>query len=241
MFNIAICEDDKNFALELNKTIYRKFLNYNLKCKIQIFYSGEDILHNIFDLGERYDIIFFDIELPGVDGIEVAKNIRYLDEDSIFIFITYLNEKVYEALNLNIFHFIRKDYFHKEIDNILELLIKKLDYLTKSYLFSIGDEEIYFKLHDILYFEVLNRKLILNTEDKKHISNYRSLKDIPFNLIENYFYEVYRGVVINLNHVRDFKDDKIILSNDAVIYIARRRSNDFKQEFYKFIASKREE
>lgn len=136
----------------------------------------------------------------------------------MFIFVTYLNEKVYEALDLTIFHFIRKDHFYEEIDSILESLIKKLDYLAETHPFPIDGENIYFKLYDILYFEILNRQLILHTKENSQVSNYRSLKDIPFNLIENHFYEVYRGVVINLNHVSNFEDDKTILSDGAVIY-----------------------
>ncbi|MGO1470392.1 MAG: LytR/AlgR family response regulator transcription factor [Tissierella sp.] len=240
MFRIGICEDNKNFVLELKEIIYNKFIQYNLKCEVQCFYLGEDLLDSMLNTEEKYDIIFFDIELPKLNGIEVARKIRDLDKDIVFIFITYLNEKVYEALDLHIFHFIRKDHFYEEIDPILESLIKRLDYLTVIHLFPINNEEVYFKLYDILYFEVLDRQLILHTKDDKYITNYRSLKDIPFDLVENQFHQVYRGIVVNLNHVKDFIDDKLILSNDIVIYIARRRRNSFKEKFYELIASKRE-
>ncbi|MBU5313660.1 LytTR family DNA-binding domain-containing protein [Tissierella carlieri] len=240
MFRIAICEDNRDFSLELESIIQRKFFHYNIKCHIGCFYSGEDILDNMLNYKEKYDIIFFDIELPGLSGIETARKIRKLDESIIFIFITYLNEKVYEALDLTIFHFIRKSHFHKEVDLILDSLIKKLEYLTQKYSFPIGDNNIYLKLYDIIYFEVLDRRVIIHTTDNTHISNYRSLKDMPYNLTEKNFYEIYRGIMINLNHIKDLIDDKIILSNDDTLYIARRRFNDFKKEFYRYISSKRE-
>jgi two-component SAPR family response regulator len=85
---------------------------------------------------KKYDIIFFDIELSGLNGIEIARKIREFDENTIFIFISYLNEKVYEALDLTIFHLIRKSHFHKEVDSILDSLIKILEYLTKNILLS---------------------------------------------------------------------------------------------------------
>lgn len=240
MFKIGICEDDKDFALKLKDTIYNKFEKYNLKCNIQCFYSGESILDNITNTKENYDIIFFDIELPNLNGIEVAKRIRALDDNIIFIFITYLNEKVYEVLNLNIFNFIRKSHLNEEIDVILEALIKRLDYLTQKYPFPIDDNTIYFKLYDILYLEVLNRQLIIHTQESSYTSNFRSLKDIPFKLVENQFYEVYRGVVVNLNHIEDFIDNKIVLSDKSIVYISKRKLNSFKQEFFKYISFKRE-
>lgn len=238
---IAICEDNEAFALDLKKIIDRKFIQYNLECEIHCFYSGEEILSNIDNTGKKYDIIFFDIELPRLSGIEVATKIREKYNDIIFIFITYLNEKVYEVLDLNIFHFIRKDYFYEEVDSILKLLIKKIDYLFKVYKFPVDSVEMYFKLNDIIYLEVLDRQLLLHTADNEYISNYRTLKDIPFKIKENYFFEIYRGILVNLSHVNDFIDDKVILSNEAILYLARRRIKDFKQEFFKYISTKREE
>lgn len=240
MFKIGICEDNKDFSLELKSIIEGKFFQYDINYEINCFYSGEDILDNILNSKEKYDIIFFDIELPGLSGIETAQKIRELDENTIFIFISYLNEKVYEALDLTIFHFIRKSHFHKEVNLVLDSLIKKLEYLTEKYSFPIEDNNIYLKLHDIIYFEVLDRHVVIHTTKTHYISNYRSLKDIPYNLAEKQFYEIYRGVIINLNHVKDFTDDRIILSNENPVYISRRRLNGFKEEFYRYISSKRE-
>ncbi len=238
MFKIAICEDNKDFSSELKSIIESKFLQNDIKCEINSFYAGEELIQDV--LKGKYDIIFFDIELPGLSGIDTAKKIRELDRDTIFIFITYLNEKVYEALDLSIFHFIRKSHFDKEVDIILDALIKKLEYLTEKYPFTVDDNIIYFKLNDILYFEVLNRELLIHTKDNTYTSNLRSLKDIPFNLKDKRFSEIYRGVVVNLNHVKDFIENKVFLSNDNTLFISRRKIKDFKEKFYKYISSKRE-
>ncbi|WMM24596.1 LytTR family DNA-binding domain-containing protein [Tissierella sp. MB52-C2] len=240
MFKIGICEDNKDFLSELRLIIEKKFIQHNINCEIDCFYSGEEVLDNIFNLRKTYDIIFFDIELQGLNGIETARKVREVDKNTIFIFITYLNEKVYEALDLTIFHFIRKSHFHKEVNSVLDSLIKKLEYLTKKYFFPIGDNDIYLKLYDIIYFEVVDRTVIIHTLDITYTSNYRSLKDIPYDLTGKHFFEIYRGIMINLNHVEDFINDKVILSNGDTFYIARRRINNFKKEFYRYISTKRE-
>lgn len=239
MFKIAICEDNKDFVLELKTIIHKAFFKYNLDCLIDCFYTGESILHNIIDKDKRYDIIFFDIELPDINGIEVARKIRRFNNDVLFIFITYLSGKVYEVLDLNIFNFVRKSHFHEEINSILELLIRQLDYLVKKYPFSIYGENIYFRIYDILYLEVLNRQLIIHTKEASYVSSYRSLKEIPFQLEENSFFQIYRGIVVNLNHIKDFNSYEVSLYNGASLPIARRRFSDFKNKFYKNIASRR--
>lgn len=240
MFKIAICEDNKDFSLELKTIIHKTFFQYNLDCLIDCYYTGEDILKEITINNKIYDVIFFDIELPNLNGIEAAKKIRKLDNNILFIFITHLNEKVYEVLNLNIFNFIRKNHFQEEIDPILKSLIKTLDCLVKKYTFPIDGENTYFKLYDILYLEVLNRQLIVHTEENSYVSSYRSLKNIPFKLEKNYFFEIYRGIVINLNHVKNFNSREVLLLDGTSLPIARRRFINFKNKFYKHIASRRD-
>ena len=237
MFIIGICEDNKEFLIELKAKIKEKFFQYNLDCEIYCFYSGEEILNSNIE----FDIIFFDIELPGINGIETARKIRELDNSIIFIFITYLNEKVYEVLDLQIFNFIRKSHFHKEIDQILDSLIKRLEYLAEKYPFPIDNIEVYLKLYDIIYLEVLNRHVVVHTRTTNYISNYRSLTEIPHNLKEKQFFEIYRGIMVNLNHVENFIDNKINLSNGDTLYISRRRLASFKETFFRYISSKREE
>lgn len=240
MFKIAICEDNKNFVSELKSIIERKLFQYDIKCEIKSFYSGEALLENVLNQKYKYDIIFFDIELPGLSGIDTAKEIRKLHSDTIFIFITYLNEKVYEALDLTIFHFVRKSHFEEEIDMILDSLMEKLEYLTERHPFPIDDNTIYFKIADVLYFEVFDRELFIHTKENVYKTNLRSLKDIPFDLEVKSFYEIYRGVVINLSHVKDFIDNEVILSNGNTLFISRRKLKEFKKKFYKYISSKRE-
>ena len=132
MVTIGICEDNKEFLTELKTKIEKKFFQYNLDCEIYCFYSGEEIIEEILNSNIEFDIIFFDIELPGINGIETARKIRELDYSIIFIFITYLNEKVYEVLDLQIFNFIRKSHFHKDINRILDSLIERLEYLAEK-------------------------------------------------------------------------------------------------------------
>lgn len=184
MFTIGICEDNIEFLMELKTKIEKKFFQCNLDCEIYCFYSGEEIIKEILNSNIEFDIIFFDIKLLGINGIETARKISELDDSIIFIFITYLNEKVYEVLDLQIFNFIRKIHFHKEIDRILDSLINRLEYLAEKYPFPVGNVKIYLKLYDIIYLELLNRRVIIHTRTTNYTSNYR----FSIILYHNYIY-----------------------------------------------------
>ncbi|SJZ40377.1 LytR/AlgR family response regulator transcription factor [Garciella nitratireducens] len=120
MYIIAICEDDPIFLNALKPIIESRLRKLNTEYILDCFEDGESLVSEVVNSDVRYDAIFFDIALSGMSGIEVAKKIREVDESSLFIFITSLNNKVYQVFQFDTFHFIRKSYFEKEIKPVLD-------------------------------------------------------------------------------------------------------------------------
>lgn len=235
MLRIAICEDNKKFASNLQNIINKKISKNEIDFHIDVFNSGEKLIYKIFKENKNYDVIFFDIELTGISGIDASKQIRKNNKDILFIFITQLDNEVYEVLDLNIFHFIRKSHFEEEIDKVLNLLIKNMDKFVERYSFSTINDEKHMKLSEILSFEIINRHVFIQTRNEKFETTYRVMKDLPVDLKDKAFFRINRGQYVNLNHINDFTENKITLSNEESLYVARRRIHDFKDEFLEFM------
>lgn len=235
MLKIAICEDNKEFASNLQNIITKKFDENEIEFNIDVFNSGERLIYEIFKKNKEYDVIFFDIDLTGVSGIDAAKQIRKEYKDTLFIFITQLDNEVYEVLDLNIFHFIRKNHFEEEIDKVLNLLIKNMDKFIKRYSFTTINEEKFIKLSEIIYFEIINRHVYIQIRNEKLETTYRTMKDLPLDLEEVPFFRINKGQYVNLNHINNFTENKITLSNGDYLYVARRRVKDFKAHFFDFM------
>lgn len=238
MLRIGICEDNKDFSQNLKSKIEQKLFKNDIDYEIDCFYSGEDIINHIMNSGTVYDIIFFDIDLPNLNGIDTARRIRGLHEETLFIFISYLDNRVFEALNLNIFQFVRKNYFEKEIDTVLDSLIEKLDNLVTKYRFPVYDEIMYLKLSEIVYLKVDDRYVIVHTKNDSYRTDYRTLTKVPIDFKNKGFFEIYKGIMVNLIHVKSLDGNQITLSNNDIVQISRRKLSDFREEFYKNIASR---
>jgi CheY-like chemotaxis protein len=75
VLKIAICEDESVFAKALESIINSKLVKLDLNYSIYLFNSGEELLDKIINDKEKYDVIFFDVQLPGIDGTETARKI----------------------------------------------------------------------------------------------------------------------------------------------------------------------
>ncbi len=98
MFQIAVCNDEKIIAQDIENMI-KKILP---KCDISKYFSGRDLLESCL----KFDIIFLDIQMENMNGIETAREIRRRDIDTIIIFITGIKEYVFEAFDVAAFHYL---------------------------------------------------------------------------------------------------------------------------------------
>ena len=124
MYNIAICEDDPIFLNALKSIIESHLKKLNTEYILDCFEDGESLVSEVVNSDVKYDAIFFDIDLPGMSG----------------------SDKVYQVFQFNTFHFIRKSYFEKEIEPVLDLLIQRLDRDYESYEFRTENGGIKLRL-----------------------------------------------------------------------------------------------
>ena len=238
MLKIAICEDEEIFAEKLKSIINSRLIKVDFDYIIHIFISGEELLDKINTNQERYDVIFFDIQLPGIDGTETARKVRKIDDVALFIFITSMNHEIYKILNLRLFNFVRKSHFELEIVSVLDNLLDNFSELVKYYTFPTEDGSVSLKLYEILYFEVLNRYVIIHTTNKSYTTKHRTLSDISINLEDNNFFEIYRGIMVNLNQIKNINENTITLVNGQDLFIARRKIKPFNDMYFKFLSSR---
>ncbi|RBP42737.1 LytR/AlgR family response regulator transcription factor [Garciella nitratireducens] len=232
MYIIAICEDDPIFLNALKPIIESRLRKLNTEYILDCFEDGESLVSEVVNSDVRYDAIFFDIALSGMSGIEAAKKIREVDESSLFIFITSLNDKVYQVFQFDTFHFIRKSYFEKEIKPVLDLLMKRLNRDCERFNFRTENGEITLRLNEIVYFERENRNVIVHTKNHSYIITNRSIKDLRLELGDKGFFEIYRGTLVNLSYGRYIKDSAFVLTTGKKLPISRRKLPEFKEIFF---------
>ena len=191
-----------------------------------VFESAEDALHIIEK--EKVDILFLDIDMPGLSGIEFRKNAL---EIPVCVFITAHPEHAVESFQIETLDFIVKplklDRFTQTMSRIEEFMEIKL----KALLFeaSIGGDTIYIKegheqtkvkLHEILYLEALKDYTLVITEKKRHCV----LSSIGNLLKEDHFQSfirIHRSFAVQKQFIQKINSTEILLNNNISIPVGR--------------------
>ena len=197
MLNISICEDEKIQADELEKMIKEKLNSINIDYSIQKFSSGEELLSGYKDT----DIIFLDIKMSKLSGMDTARKIREIDKNVEIIFTTALQEYVFEAYEVRAFR-----YLLKPIENKSDMIVLNTD--------------------DILYVEVIRKEITIYTETENY-SIKMSLKSLEDMLNGKNFFKCHNSYLVNLDKVSHI-DQHFVTIKDFKIPISRPKYKEFK-------------
>ncbi len=224
---IGVCDDEKIILNILSQNISDFMNNHNIRYKIYCFQSGEKLLNNPV----KFDAIFLDIEMPGLDGIEVGKKIQKKYTECRIIMATSRVERFKETYKFNAFRFITKPFEIIEINEALEALVESMIGMEKVELYY--DRNKYYVIQkDIIYFYAYGsyvEAIAYNKTFRKEIS----LKELEEELDSKIFFRVHKNIIINMYWINQYKNGCIIIDEKEVI-VSRRRKKEFEKAYIEF-------
>ena len=215
--NIAICDDNIEHISILEKYLFEIS---NIKIKCDAYQSGESLVNAYKNNIERYDVVFLDMEMKELNGIETANLIREFDEHIIIVFVTSHSEYMKESFQCQPFRFIEKPLDYDELKKVFSFTENK----TKVRLFC----------DDILYCESQAHWVWINTKDKSY-KICKTLSDLYEQLDKEMMFQVHKSFIVNFNYIFTIKESNIQLYHcDKLIPISRSYKKAFLEEYTNF-------
>lgn len=231
MLYIAICDDEKYMLESLKNLVNDFFARSNTNIKIILFISGEELLQ----YENRIDILFLDIQMKNMNGMETAKRLRQSDFKGYLIFVTILKELVFQAFEVQAFDYllkpIQEDHFEKTMYRLLECMQNAKD---KNLLIRIGYESRLIPIDDIVFCEVIDRKIYLHLLSSEVIDYYEKIENLEKRL-NNSFYKCHRSFLINLKYVKSYKNGMVVMKDGKEIPVSRLRVKDFSNVILQYM------
>ncbi len=229
---IAVVDDLKGDADLLSGYISKFADEKSMDIDISVFYASFDFLE---EYKGGYDVIFLDIEMPGSNGLEVAREIRSKDEAAGIVFITSMAQYAIRGYEVNAIDFMVKPVGYYDFSVKLEKAIHFCRRRSAHYILVNDKEGIKrFAAKDILYIEKERDFLIFHTKEGEFRCR-GSMKTIREKLGELPFAECISGCLVNLEYVSSIRKDTVILELKIELPLSRRLKKQFSREYVGFM------
>lgn len=231
MLKIAVCDDEKIIRRYLKSVIERE-----LHVQAELYASGEELLEAEAD----FDILFLDICLDSskksdrIDGMETARRFRRRS-DAILIFVTAMPEYVYDAYDVEAFHYLLKPICEEKLIEVMQKAAAKAG--EKKAMpplpIKINGKYLQIVVSDILYAENDGRKVVLHTKNGE-FSYYEKMEALERKL-GNHFFRSHRGYLVHLQEVAGYDRTSITLKNGDTVFLAKQKYNDFVEAYMNYL------
>ena len=229
LISIAIVDDEKSIREQIKFFVEKK----QTESVIDTYSSGKELLM----VNKRYDIVFLDIQMDGINGIDTAKALRQKTEDTVLIFITGIKEYVFDAFDVAAFHYLIKPIEELKFSLVYEKAIlevgKKKQHNIGQLFVKTRSRNVTLKQRDILYIESRTKKVEIHTRTDI-IEAYAGIGELEKQLTKN-FYRCHRGYLVNMAFISEYSSDSITLNNGEKIILTKEKYGEFVKVYMRYL------
>ena len=227
MIRIAIVDDENMVCGGIETIVFQLSKDNNIELETEVYLSGNEFC-GALKSREYFNLILLDIEMDNGDGISTRKYLRdELQDDTTQI--VYVSGKDGYDRQLFEFHplgFIEKPVSYDKLNKILKKYLKMFGDENQIFSFKSGHDNHWIHLKDIMYFESLDRKIIIVDSENKPHEFYGTMDNVFDQIKSNGFMMIHKSYIINYRYVREFHSSEIIMDNGKALPISKHRKNE---------------
>ncbi len=226
---ILICDDEQKFVDDLKFHIERYMQTHLINAEITSTVSPEEIANG----DAVFDLAFLDIQMPGVDGITLGRELKKRNKRVIVFIVTAFSKYLDDAMDLQVFRYFYKPFDEKRLYASLD---KAMEFLDESYVDIVvkdGKEPRRISVDDILYVNRENRKTTVFTVNGEYPLNI-SFDDIVSKLPNTFFFLVHHSFLVNIHRVTKYSYKEIYIGNTR-IPVAPRKQSKFHSFWFEYV------
>ena len=232
MLNIAICDDEKYFRREINGILIPYLNEKGMVHSIDAFESGEEfVLQGIEML--KYNVVFLDINMDRMDGLETARKIREYSSDIFIVFVTAYIDYTLEGYKVDAIRYILKNNntLKNAVEECMDAIFAKMNYSVDKIEFEFLEGTKSISLDRILYIESNLHKLFfyIMEDSLKKYSLYMTLDELESKLSCERFLRIHQSYLVNIPHVGKVVRYSLFTDNGTELSIPKARFKEVQK------------
>ncbi len=224
---IAVCDDTKAYRDSIH-TLCKDYLqDRKTEGEIVLFTSGEQFLSYTGEI----NLLLLDIEMDGLNGIEVKEQLQKNRQDIIIIYITNHKQFMQDAFGRQVYGFLTKPVLKEKFYKLMDQAMREYD---ENFVVSTEDRQSPFvKAKNILYIKAEDKYTILVTPEKEYLIR-KNMTEWETCFSGRNFCRVHKSYIINLEHIKRAAGN-VLLDNGTIIKISRSRAQKFKDQYMDYL------
>lgn len=233
MIRIAICDDDREYGEWLESVVFKVF---GSGVEITQYSSGEDYL---VDVDQMHELIFLDVEMPEIDGIETAVQIRKENRNAVLVFISGVRNPTPESFKVAPYRYLLKSFSNEELEReLMEILAETNRVFSDDYLVCEKDgHSIRVNLLEVLYISIVRGGCEVHTYDGQTADGgliREKLAVLAKKLVDKDFAQAHNSYLVNLRNVDSFSKTEVVLKDKTVLAISRSKYAEFENQMFRY-------
>jgi len=227
--NIAICDDEQIWQSELLKHLRDYSMQHHLDIYTVCFSDGEAL----FASDKRFDIIFMDYQMNGMDGIETSRKLRSCNSDSVIIFVSSYTHVAMDTFEVKAYRFLGKPIDRVKLFKALDDYRAEID-IDNFLIYKTHDKTIRIRISDIIYVESNVNHAIVHTTSGDH-EVLKNLKQVQKDLPSDKFFRSHKAFLVSFFHIHSHDNSDIFFDDGTRAFISRNHLTAFKSAFHEYI------
>lgn len=231
---MVICDDTQK-DIEALKAL---LIAYSAQHEVIDFTDGLDLIVQLETRKIQPTIIFLDIYMPTINGVEVAKKIRHLNPKAKIIFTTSSEDHYSDAYNVFAFNYLLKPLDENRVIEVLDQFYSEYEQKeTASIRINCNSTDYIVQVSDIIYMESSDKIVSIFLTTGETIRCYHKLSNLIKLLPESVFLRCHQSYIVNMEHINKY-NKQILYVKDRAISISKKYSKSVKDQYYEYLFSK---
>lgn len=237
LLNIAVVDDNIKFLSMYSKEIMKSFTKNNFSVSIDEYSTGNELIDSLEY--KKYDLIFMDIDMPEISGIDLAAELRKNNQNFDIIFVSAHPHFVFEAIRFTPYRFIRKSNLVSETSEAVDSYCLKIQNDHKMILLELQNGRIFNEKVDIIsdFFTVRHDVYYTSGNENNAVilSRKYSLSQLE-NMTKPYgFIRVHKSHLVNYRYIRNINTKSVILTNNREIPVSHGKKTEIQERFMELL------
>ena len=226
---VVVCDDDLAFCKILSQKIEEQFAIRDWPYSCGVFSNGQELLNA--DLSD-VQIVFLDIDMPGINGVETARQLRVKYTELIIVFVTAFPEYAVEGYSVEALRYLLKDSLSEQLPVCLDAAGNKLFAKQQYMKIQTANRLMIVRLDELLYFEgTAHHRVILHTHADKSLECLGQLGEYEKQLADKDFLRIQKSYLVNMWHIEDIRNYTAMISNGDILRVSRQAYREICKKY----------